>query len=150
MLLVLLFDSTGYNGIAYRLDRDIGIHVSFGIAELIQVYRFADIHTARHAVDERFTLWQRLETSVQRKRNDRQSQIAGYLESTAFEPSHFAVQRTGSLREDHGAYTAYQLFLHLFEALHRGFGIAAFDEDMSGGFTPRPYKRHLKITGSQP
>ena len=122
-----------YNGISYCLDGGIGIGVSVCIPELFQVYRFADIHTGRHAVNERFAFGQHVETTGEREGDDRQAEVQRNLECSPFESSYFAVKGTCSLREDDGADATYELFLHLLEALQRRLGVAAVNEDMSGG-----------------
>ena len=90
-----------------------------------------------------FAFGQHVETTGEREGDNRQAKVQRNLECSPFESSHFAVKGTCSLREDDGADATYELFLHLLEALQRRFGVAAVDEDMSGGLAPRADERHL-------
>ena len=105
------------------------------------------MHMYGMTTDEGFAFRQHLKTSGEREGYDGQAQFERYLESAAFEPSHFTVQRTGALRENDGADAIGQLLLDLFEAAQCRFGPASFDEDMSCGFATRTDKRHFAQLG---
>ena len=103
-----------------------------GVGKLFQINRFTDMHVNRYTMDEGFAFRQHLKAAVQRKRNDRQTQIPCDLERSAFELTYFAVQAACTFRENDGTNTVNQLFLHFLEALHRRFRTPAVYEDMSG------------------